>query len=270
MISRISCIIAVCGVLVCAAAGAQPAREAKLYIGQVSSQGLEEKVEDDLWTKISGELLSLGVPIASLREEAAGVVEVRAMRFGSQVRITMRFLNKRGIKVLEITAVGSAATFPASVKLRPDLKRGIEALGFSAAKPAVEEAPGIEAAYAAPGDKKIEAEASQPGPGLFKWGWVVAGVGGALLAGGAVTGSLALSENEDLNKVCPSGECEPGHEGQIDRLENLGYATDILLSVGAATVVAGIVLLLFHEDDDISVRPAAGPGFSGAVVEGRF
>jgi hypothetical protein len=79
-----------------------------------------------------------------------------------------------------------------------------------------------------------------------------------------------VSLNDDLNGKCPGGICEPGHEDQIDRLESLGYATDILLSVGAATVVAGVILLLFYPDDDVTVRPAVGPGFSGAVVQGRF
>lgn len=267
---RLIGIITACVVLACAVAGAQQPERGKLYIGLVSAEGLERKVKAELWNKLSGELLALGVEIASRREEATGILEVHALRFGTMVRINMCFKNNRGIDVLKITATGSAEGFPASVALQRDLKRGIEALGLSAPKPSVEEAPGIEAAYTAPDEKKIAVEASAAKPGLFKWGWVVAGVGGALLAGGAVTGSLALAENDDLNEKCPGGICAPGHESQIDRLESLGYATDILLSVGAATVVAGVILLLFYEDDNVSVRPAVSPGFSGAVVEGRF
>jgi hypothetical protein len=276
---RTSRFIMACSILLCTAAGARPPGQVKIHIGCVSVEGLEQKVAADIQARLSEEISSLGVPVTSHRGAAAGVLEVRVLRSGDMVRITMCFFDEKGIKVLEITTTGAAEGFPASVSLRRDLKRGLEALGLSVPKPAVEEAPGIEAAYTGPAAGELPAAAvktekvrAEKKPGSLNWGWVVAGVGGALLAGGAVTGSLALSQNDDLNGTCPGGICQPGHEDEIDRLESLGYATDILLSVGAATAVAGVILLLFFESDDdgLSVQPSVGAGFSGAVVRGRF
>jgi len=271
---RGSIIATFCVVLSCSAAGARSPGRAGIYIGAVSVEGLELGVAAEVRERLSQEFSALGLAVSPMRRGAAGVLEVRVLRSGDMVRINMSFLDQKGVKVLEIATTGAAEGFPASVSFRRDLKRGLDALGLAAPRPEVEQAPAIESAYAEPGEKKTEVSVKKTPParepGLFKWGWVVAGVGGALLAGGAVTGSLALSENDDLNKKCPGGICEPGHESQIDRLESLGYATDILLSVGAATVVAGVILLLFYPDDDVSVRPAVSPGFSGAVVEGRF
>jgi hypothetical protein len=275
----ISRIIAACGILFCAAAAARGQEIPKIFIGTISVEGLEKKAASSVRARILEEISALGVSIASSRKAADGILDLRVLRSGDMVRITMRFFNRKGTKVLEIKTTESAEEFPALVSLRRDLRRGLEALGLSMPGPVVEEAPGIEAVYSEPETKapppaavKTVVTPLERKPGTFTWGWVVAGVGGALLAGGAVTGSMALSLNEDLTKKCPDGVCEPGHQDEIDRLESLGYATDILLSVGAATAVAGVILLLFYEGDegDLSIGPVVGAGFSGAVVQGRF
>jgi hypothetical protein len=107
------------------------------------------------------------------------------------------------------------------------------------------------------------------------WGWVSLGVGGALLISGTVTGGLSLSLDRDLENECGGKTCPPGHESEINRIDNLAMATNVLLGVGAAATLTGILILAIYDDDpstgsSVEVRPTVGSGFAGAEVFGRF
>lgn len=110
---------------------------------------------------------------------------------------------------------------------------------------------------------------------LSTWGWVVSGLGGALLAGGAICGGMALSLDGNLSADCPGGVCPRGRSGDLERLDSLVLSTDILLAAGAAVLAAGVVMLLLDpgvagDGGTVSVVPSAGEGFLGASVLGRF
>jgi hypothetical protein len=132
---------------------------------------------------------------------------------------------------------------------------------------------------------KAVAEVAAPGEEstFSTWGWVVFGVGGALLAGGGVCGGLALSLDGELSGDCPGGACPPGRSGDIKRMDYLSMATNVFLGTGAAVVLVGVVMLFWEGDDgasmdipkgyghgSVSVLPVGGEGFSGISVLGRW
>lgn len=120
----------------------------------------------------------------------------------------------------------------------------------------------------------------QDAGGLATAGLISAGAGALLLAGGAVTGIWALSIDNDLDDSCPDGHCPKDRARDIDRLEGLTLATNVLLGVGAAVSAGGLALWLFG---DSAGSPHAGtpanerdlaftvrPGFVGANLTSRF
>ncbi len=101
--------------------------------------------------------------------------------------------------------------------------------------------------------------------------YVAFGVGGALLATGAVTGILALGKHSDLNTACPGGTCTPDQQSNIDSYHTLGLISTIGFIGGA--VVGGVGAYLFFTSSSRSapktgIQPYLGPGSIGAY--GRF
>ncbi len=112
--------------------------------------------------------------------------------------------------------------------------------------------------------------------GLKVGGWVTASVGAAILVGGAVTGGIAMKKNGEITDNCPGGECDPKWQETLDTRDALGVTTNVLLGVGAAAVVAGVVMLVIAhgdekaEDETVALFPIAGPRGGGVAVEWRF
>lgn len=116
--------------------------------------------------------------------------------------------------------------------------------------------------------------------GLELAGWIGVGTGGALLLAALVTGTWALSIDDDLAATCNDGSCPPTERDQVDRMEALGIATDVLIGVGAAAAAVGAALLVYTKvaseekpsgaTADISAGPAFAPGFLGASASVRF
>jgi tetratricopeptide (TPR) repeat protein len=140
---------------------------------------------------------------------------------------------------------------------------------------AAAEAPVVEAAP----PEAVAAPADAGGSsGLKKGGWALVGIGGAMVVGGVVTGVLAYKKDGELYDACPREECSDtqDHRDDIDSLETLSAVTDVLLFVGGAAVATGAVLLIVdgvrgrRAERPVAVIPAAGPGFGGAAISGRF
>lgn len=98
-------------------------------------------------------------------------------------------------------------------------------------------------------------------------GWVVLGVGGALLVGSVITGGLALGKSAELDDI-DDGNTRASR-AEYDALQEdgrtLAYLTDGLLLGGVAGVVAGSVMLLTGDDD----APAPSPAGDGAGATRR-
>jgi hypothetical protein len=108
-------------------------------------------------------------------------------------------------------------------------------------------------------------------------GFVVGGVGVAALAGGAITGLMAISKNDTSQTECPNdGAC--GSRAAVDANESARtFATisTIAFGAGAALVLAGTVLVLTAPDARkearaIRIVPRADARSAGVGIMGVF
>jgi hypothetical protein len=119
----------------------------------------------------------------------------------------------------------------------------------------------------------LSSDVSDTSP-VSTWGWVTLGLGGALLVGGGVTGGMAMSLDDELSEPCGDGGCPPSKHEDLDKRDALAITTNVLLAVGGTAVVAGVLMLTVFDGDedevDVGLAPAAGSGFAGVTVTGRF
>jgi len=136
-------------------------------------------------------------------------------------------------------------------------------------KPAAAQAP--PAPEPEPEEKEPEPEKTEPeepeeeeGIGLDTWGWIAVGVGGGMLAGGAITGGMALSANNDLKDKYPDGNVPPEGKDDKDSMETMATVSTVLIIGGAAVAATGAALLIWDafgsEEEESSVSVAPGPG----------
>lgn len=255
----------------------------------------EECFDDPVCVRESGENL-----------EVDGVLDVSVLRSGPMVRITFRlFASATGTKVIETTTVAPYEDFPGTTPIARNLEPVLETVrnvkpaeetaSVEKVTPAEEKETVPPPAETAPVEVKsppvaetvkiprpaseavavtVETVPARPDP-KKTWSWVAVGVGGAVLAGAAVTGGMALKLDQDLSSKCGnSHECPQNLSGDIDRLDTLSLTTDVLLGVGAAAVITGTLLLTVFSDDvdagDLQIQPSLGQGTVGASVSGRF
>jgi hypothetical protein len=99
-------------------------------------------------------------------------------------------------------------------------------------------------------------------------------LGGAMLAGGAVTGILALDQSKRIERACPEGTCPNGY-GLDDKraaAQAFGRATDVLLIGGGVVAAAGVTWLFWPRKSAQTPAPSVactGTG-CGAFVNGQF
>ncbi len=113
-----------------------------------------------------------------------------------------------------------------------------------------------------------------PRASIPAWAWVGFALGGVGLAGGTVTGALALGRSRTLSEQCIDQLCSPTQQPDIDQLRVLSHTSTGLFALGVAGVSVGIVGLVLPRSESapstarVSVRPQLGPGFLG--LEGAF
>lgn len=102
------------------------------------------------------------------------------------------------------------------------------------------------------------------------------GIGGLVVATGALTGGAAYMKYDDLEATC-APDC-PG--SKVEEVRGLAIGADVQLAVGGAAVVGGVVWLLLEKRKErasaggafTAIRALPAPGADGGafVVEGRF
>ncbi|KIG14706.1 Tetratricopeptide repeat domain protein [Enhygromyxa salina] len=102
-------------------------------------------------------------------------------------------------------------------------------------------------------------------------GFALTGVGAAAMIGGAVVGGLAQG---DFNKA---GEAEVPSDSQslLDSSKTKALTADILLGVGGAVLLTGVVLVAIgfskpKQSSRVALTPTFGPGGGGGVLRLRF
>jgi tetratricopeptide (TPR) repeat protein len=75
-------------------------------------------------------------------------------------------------------------------------------------------------------------------------GTSVAAAGAAVLAASLGTGLAANSIYNDLNSKCQNKVCDPSLQSQQSKGNSLAIASDVLLGVGAAAALTGVILLI--------------------------
>ncbi|MDQ3036955.1 MAG: hypothetical protein M3Y87_31470, partial [Myxococcota bacterium] len=110
------------------------------------------------------------------------------------------------------------------------------------------------------------------------WPWIVTGIGGAMLVGGAITGGVAMAERGSLDSQCPLQLCPSGFDlaSRRSTIESLAITTDVLLIGGAVVATTGVILALVlgPRSEAIEEEPpvAAGCTSTGCfgMVRGEF
>jgi len=135
----------------------------------------------------------------------------------------------------------------------------------------------LEAAARTPEPQTLEPEpepepapAPEPG-GLWTPGFAVLGAGLGLAAVGAVLGGVALSMYADVEARCTNGICPADTEADRSTGQALTLTTDVLIPLGVAAAVTGLVLaLVIGPDEEPAVALSLGPDLALLTLRGDF
>jgi hypothetical protein len=80
--------------------------------------------------------------------------------------------------------------------------------------------------------------------------WIVAGVGGAMLVGAAVSGIVVMNKVSKLESKCPDDTCpnDAGLDADRDSAKKWMRATDVLLVGGGVLVTTSVLWLLLSNE----------------------
>jgi hypothetical protein len=114
-----------------------------------------------------------------------------------------------------------------------------------------------------------------PAPGIA----MLAG-GGALLLSAVITGSFALSLNNDLKDSCPQDYCFPPQHDDVDRLNSLATVTDVFIPLSVVLIISGTATLIASRQTErkygkkksaaLTDGPSERLSFTGASMIWRF
>jgi hypothetical protein len=149
--------------------------------------------------------------------------------------------------------------------------------GTTAAAAPVAAAPASSASAPAPADEG----SSGGGSGLRTVGFIAAGVGGAALIGGVVTGIMAKGKEDDALAQCEGKVCATGAEKDFDSASSLAGISTALYIGGGVLAAAGVGLIVFGggrkesapataRAPKLELSPYFGPSGGGVFASGAF
>ena len=117
-------------------------------------------------------------------------------------------------------------------------------------------------------------------------GFVGAGVGGAMVIGGVITGLMAKSKESSVKDSCVAGAggttlCPQSKQSDLDSAKSLATITNILIIGGVVVAAGGVTLVLVNPNKEASakvrplspslaVTPSPLPFGGGLVAHGTF
>ncbi len=110
------------------------------------------------------------------------------------------------------------------------------------------------------------------GHGRRTLGLVLAGVGLASVAAGAVTGLLALDRASTVKNHCPDDACDAQGLDAASQGKWLAPTSTVTFIAGGAFLAAGAYFVFFggRTTPTVAVTPSIGPQMGGAVFHGAF
>jgi hypothetical protein len=100
-------------------------------------------------------------------------------------------------------------------------------------------------------DTQTQADGERSGGWVRTAGYVSLGVGAASLLGFAVTGALALADENKLQDRCPNETCSEMYRSTVERYDTMRTLATVTLVAGGVLTVLGTTLLI--------VGPSAQP-----------
>jgi hypothetical protein len=130
------------------------------------------------------------------------------------------------------------------------LTRDPEAVRAAAVIPKATSVKAVQAPPAAPAVQRAHDDAPASAKPNRVPAFVALGLGAATIGAGAVMGTLALTQHQELEKACTGGVCPPDKADDLDAAKRLGTFSTVAFGVGAAGVVLGTVLLFTASSGD--------------------
>ena len=219
------------------------------------------------------------VPDIDADERAQIVRDVQTLSVGI-ARLTIEF-DKPGVRIQDtrIPVRGERITNtygPATGKLEIGVRPGHHVI--TAKLPDHEDAVWELDAFAASRDKysftmRPRVVAPPPGAAAERNGpsagpWIVMGIGGAMLVGGAVTGIVALGKTQDIEDKCPADVCPKSFDLDSERSSAKTFVriTDVLLIGGGVVTLGGLTWLLIDRGGRGEKEPAKPAARAGASI----
>jgi hypothetical protein len=125
-------------------------------------------------------------------------------------------------------------------------------------------------------------EEPKKGSPLRLVGFIAAGVGGAALVGGVVTGLMAKSKDKKATDACTNKVCPTSAEADFDSAKSLATVTNVLFIGGGVLAAAGVGLIIVGGSSSaenpkaaasaprLRLTPVAGTDGAGIFATGSF
>lgn len=240
-----------------------------IVVGDVARAGFDTVSKSDIASIIGFEKQKqmLGcAEDASCIAELGGALGVDYMltgqvgQIGSQLHLSLQLVETRKSRVAARVSRFSDPSEDALVKVTREATAEVLA-------PALARLP----AAARPAPLPVAAAPAKAGPSR-RPAWIAFGVGAALAAGGAVTGSLARSKYSDLEAKQGTPGYAAAYESERSSIRTTALAADVMF--GGAVVAAGVGTWLWFrkpsEPRQVTVVPVVAPGAAALAVAATF
>ena len=246
----------------------------------------KKQVESDL------RVLKSGVAKVTLKADVMTAVQLTDARVRQSGSNLNTYALENGVLVLGVraghhtfTAKSGAKDVTWEVDLTPGQAQEHLFPFTEKAPPPVASTPATATTAAPPPPPTSTAPPPPPPSSTMKTiGYVGAGVGGALIVGGVITGLMAKSKFNSVKDSCvTSGSqtlCPQSKQSDVDSAKSLATVTNVLLIGGALVAAGGVTLILVDPGKkeaaanvvapSLALSPSPLPGGGGFVAHGSF